>query len=266
MVRGREYPEEGDLVVGTVEAVENFGAFVNLEEYPGKKGFLHIAEVSAGWVKRIRDFVREQQRVVCKVLTVDPGRGHVDLSLKRVNDHQRRETLQEWKNEQKAEKLLELVGQRLKKTTDEAWEEFGAKVAETFGTLYAAFEAAATDEEALASEGFKGKWTEAFHGVAGENIQVPFVDVKGYVELTNPRPDGIRYIKEALVEAGKSEFEDVQISVKYLGAPLYLIKGRAPDYKVAEQQLEKAADAAVKIIRKRGGVGEFKKELKEVTH
>ena len=29
-----EYPEEGDLVVGTVKNVRNFGAFIELEEYP----------------------------------------------------------------------------------------------------------------------------------------------------------------------------------------------------------------------------------------
>ena len=264
MVRGKEWPEEGDLVVGTVREVQNFGAFVTLEEFPGKEGFLHIAEVSAGWVKRIRDHVREQQKVVCKVLSIDTGRGHVDLSLKRVNDHQRRETIQEWKNETKAQKLLELVAQRAKKTPDEAWTEIGEKVAERFGSLYASFEAAATDEEVLTTEGFKGKWAEHFNAVASENIQVPFVDLKGYVELTVHKPDGVKWIREALKEASVSEFEDVQIAVKYIGAPIYMLKVRAPDYKVAEQQLQKAADAAIAVVRKHGGIGEFKKDLKEL--
>jgi len=270
MVRGKEFPSEGDLVVGTVREVQNFGAFINLDEYPGKEGFLHIAEVSTGWVKRIRDHVREQQRVVAKVLQVDQGRGHVDLSIKRVNDHQKREKIQEWKNEQKAEKLLEIAAQRTKKTADEAWEEFGAKLAETYGSLYSAFETAAGDEDALAGDSFKGAWVKVVNEVARENITVPFVDVKGYVELECARPDGIRHIRSALNEAAQaSDFEDVEIQVKYLGAPHYLIKVRAPDYKVAEAQLEKAANAAVKSIKKHGGTGEFKKELKElkeVTH
>src|SRR5688572_32691078 len=75
------FPEEGELVVGTVREVQNFGAFVTLEEYTGKEGFCHIREVAPGWVKRIRDYVREQQRVVCKVLGVDEKKGHVDLSI-----------------------------------------------------------------------------------------------------------------------------------------------------------------------------------------
>jgi translation initiation factor 2 subunit 1 len=267
MVRGKEFPSEGDLVVGTVREVQNFGAFVTLEEFPGKEGFLHIAEVSTGWVKRIRDHVREQQRLVVKVLQVDSGRGHIDLSLKRVNEHQRREKIQEWKNEQKAEKLLEIAATRLKKTTDQAWDEFGAKLADTYGALYAAFEAAASDEEALATEGFKGAWVKAVNEVARENIVVPFVTVKGYLDLVIPRPDGIKHIREALEAAAKSsDYEDVEISVTYLGAPLYLLKVRAPDYKVAEAQLEKASQAAIKVAKKRGGTAEFRKELKEVTH
>lgn len=267
MVRGKEFPDEGDLVVGTVREVQNFGAFVTLEEYPSKEGFLHIAEVSSGWVKRIRDHVRELQRVVCKVLTVDKSRGHIDLSLKRVNEHQKRDKIQEWKNEVKAEKLLEIVGQRLKKSPDDCWTEFGADLAPKYGNLYAAFEEAAYDVETLKEDGFKGKWLDTFAEVARENITIPFVEVKGYVQLTNPKPDGVKHIRAALADAEKTtQFEDVTITIKYLGAPNYLIKVRAPDYKVGEAELEKAAQAAIKVITKRGGSGQYMKELEVATH
>src|SRR3989337_4504240 len=108
-----EFPEEAELVVCTVKDVKNFGAFVTLDEYEGKEGFIHIAEVSSGWIKYIRDYVREGQKLVCKVLRVDRDKGHIDLSLKAVNEHQKREKIQEWKNEQKAEKLLAISAERL---------------------------------------------------------------------------------------------------------------------------------------------------------
>ncbi|MGN1321035.1 MAG: S1 RNA-binding domain-containing protein, partial [Methanosphaera sp.] len=58
MVRmNKEWPEEGDLIVGTVHKVLNYGAFAKLEEYEGKEAFIHISEVSSGWVKNIRDYV-----------------------------------------------------------------------------------------------------------------------------------------------------------------------------------------------------------------
>ena len=265
MVRGKEYPEEGELVVGTVRLVENFGAFVKLEEYPDKEGFLHIAEVSAGWVKRIRDHVREQQRVVCKVLTVDPSRGHVDLSLKRVNEHAKREKVQEWKNETKAEKLLEIVATNMKTTSDQLYQEFGAPLTEKYGNLYTAFEEAANDVTTLEEDGFKGKWLPVFAQVAKENITVPFVTVKGYLDMTCLRSDGIVHIREALADALKGEFEDVEINIQYVGAPFYRIKVKAPDFKIGEQELEKAAQRAIKAITKKGGKGVFTKELEAVA-
>ena len=70
MIRLHDYPEEGDLVVCSVRLVKNFGAFVTLDEYGDKEGFIHIAEVTTGWVKYIRDYVREGQKIVCKVTLV----------------------------------------------------------------------------------------------------------------------------------------------------------------------------------------------------
>ena len=102
MLKADDFPEEGELIIGTVQTVKNYGAFVILDEYENKEGFIHITEVATGWIKYIRDYIRERQKVVCKVLRVDKSKGHVDLSLKQVNEHQRREKIQDWKNEQKA--------------------------------------------------------------------------------------------------------------------------------------------------------------------
>jgi len=120
-----------------------------------------VKEVAHGWVKYIRDFVREGNIVVCKVLRVSTERGHIDLSLKAVNDHQKRERIQEWKNEQRAEKLMEIVSQIQKKELEECYTEFGYELINKYGGLYQAFEEAAIDEETLKNDGFKGKWLKA---------------------------------------------------------------------------------------------------------
>ncbi len=257
MVKRSPFPEEGELVVGTVKEVKGFGAFVNLDEYPGKEGFIHIAEVAAGWVKYVRDHVRENQKIVAKVLTVDTNRGHVDLSLKRVNEHQRRETISAWKNEQKAEKLLEILGERMNKPSEELLADFALQLVEMYGSLYAAFEIASVQPETLEEDEFTGDWVEPFVALAQENIQVPFVHVKGYVDLQSFSMDGVADLREALEAAEESEYEDVDIEVQYMGAPRYRIRVKAPDYKVAEEQLKGAAERAVKIIAKKGGNGQF---------
>ena len=84
-----EWPERRELVLATVKNVENYGAYVTLEEYGDKRGFLHRNEISTSWVRNIRNHVREGQKLVLKVLRVDPNKGHIDLSKKRVSKRER---------------------------------------------------------------------------------------------------------------------------------------------------------------------------------
>jgi len=254
--RGYDWPDEGDLVVCTVTNVKNFGAFVTLDEYEAKEGFIHIAEVSSGWIKYIRDYIREGQKVVSKVLKVDKEKGHIDLSLKAVNEHQRREKIQEWKNEQKAENLFAIVAGRLGKAVDECWQEFGYDLLDSFGTLYRAFEESVMDESALEDEDFKGPWVKTFVEVARENIIPPHVTIDGYVEAMDFCPDGAVHIKEALAKAAM-ESDGVSVKVQYIGAPKYRLVVRAPDYKNAEEEIQKAAARVIKALTAKGGEGKF---------
>jgi translation initiation factor 2 subunit 1 len=265
-MRGKaEYPEIGDLVVSTVQNVKNFGAFVSLDEYGGKEGFIHITEVATGWVKYIRDYVREGQKIVCKVLAVDPSKEHVDLSLKVINDHQRREKIHAWKDEQKAEKLLELVAKKLNMAveqciTDEVYE----KLIETYGTLFRAFEESVINKKSLDDAGFKGDWVKEFVGIAEENIEPPFVHISGCLEIQCYKPDGISHIKTALSQIEKKLGKDgSEVTVKYVGAPKYRVSVKAKNYKAAEDIITKASDKAITYITKHDGEGKFTREAKK---
>ena len=68
-----DVPEEGEYVIGRVIEVKDFGATLNLLEFSERKAFVHISEVASGWVKYIRDFIREGQMVVAKVTKVKEG-------------------------------------------------------------------------------------------------------------------------------------------------------------------------------------------------
>ena len=113
-----EWPEPGDLVLASVQRITDYGAYVTLDEYR-KEGLLHISEVSSGWVRNIRDFVREGQKVVLKVLRVNTEKEHIDLSLRRVSRRERREKVLSWKRERKADSLLRSVSEKLKMPPEE---------------------------------------------------------------------------------------------------------------------------------------------------
>ncbi len=228
----KEVPEVGDLVVVTVKEVQNFGAIVELDEYPGYSGFIHIAEVATGWIRHIRDFVRPNQRTVCKVLNVDANRRHVDLSLKRVNDHQKREKIEEWKNDQKAYKLFQMIMSEAKINDKNKIMEVEDYLVTEYGSLYNALYDAAADKDFMAD--IKEPWRDAFIKIAGDNISIPLIKIGGVIEMYSIAPNGIELIKDVLTEV-----DNKNINVSYMGAPKYRITILDEDYKSAEEKLKK---------------------------
>lgn len=73
----------GSIVEGVVTGITNFGAFVEL---PDKvTGLVHISEVADTYVKDVREYLKEQDRVKVKVIHVDE-KGKIGLSIKQVNN------------------------------------------------------------------------------------------------------------------------------------------------------------------------------------
>jgi len=71
----------GSVLEGTVTGITNFGAFVQLPD--GQTGLVHISEVAKIYVRDINDFLKENDRVTVKVISIDP-RGKIGLSIKQA--------------------------------------------------------------------------------------------------------------------------------------------------------------------------------------
>jgi len=258
------YPEVGDLVVGEVDEIADFGVFVDLDEYEDKRGLAHISEVASGWIKNVRDHVQEGQTVVAKVLDVDESSQQIDLSIKDVNEHQRKDTIQAWKNQQKADNWMELaLGEDV---DDDTYSTVVNGLLAEYDTLYEAFEQAAIHgTDALDDTDLGEEHVEAIVQTARNNVSVPYVTVTGYVDLRCPTADGVDDVKEALQAAeGNGEVPpEVELEVTYVGAPEYRIKVQAPDYKTAESELEASASRATEAIEAAGGEGGYHRERRE---
>ncbi len=259
IVKRDGYPSRGEIVIGTVKRVLDFGAFVSLDEYEGREGMVHISEVASGWIKDIREHVKKGQKVICKVLDINPRRGHIDLSIKDVNERQRREKLQQWKNEMRAFKWLEIIGEKLNVNMDEL-EKIGKKLLKEYDSVYSAFEDAAFEGYEVLAPIVGEKFAKEMAELARENIKPKRVKVRGYFELKSMASDGIERIKRALAEAKKVAKDGVEMKIEYLGAPRYRIVIEAEDYKIAENVLKKATERVLKTIKKLGGEGNFVRE------
>jgi len=257
--RKQEWPEVGDLVIATVENVMDYGAYVTLDEYD-KKGLLHISEISSSWIRNIRNFVREGQKVVLKVLRVDAEKGHVDLSLRRVTKREKIEKIMSWKRERKAETLLRSVAEKTSLSPEEIYEKAGALMEKEYG-LYEAFEKVVKEGmEVLIKIGVPEELAAALAEVAEERIHIPMVKVKGIVELRCMKPNGIEILKEAFLNAKKAKSEDAKLRFYVVAAPKYRIEVLAENYKHAEAILQGVGEKVVSHVVKAGGQGSFRRE------
>lgn len=71
--------EEGATYQGTVKAIKEYGAFVEI--VPGKDGLLHVSEISHEHVKNVSDVLSVGDELEVKLLSVEPG-GKLRLSRK----------------------------------------------------------------------------------------------------------------------------------------------------------------------------------------
>ena len=71
--------EEGQIVVGMVKNITEYGAFIDLG---GVDGLLHITDMSWGRVKHPSDMLKISDEVRVKVLKYDPDRERVSLGMK----------------------------------------------------------------------------------------------------------------------------------------------------------------------------------------
>ncbi|HMK95394.1 MAG TPA: translation initiation factor IF-2 subunit alpha [Candidatus Limnocylindrales bacterium] len=257
--RKPEWPEVGDLVIATIETVTDYGAYAKLDEYD-KRGLLHVSEISSSWIRNIRDFVREGQKMVLKVLRVDLEKGHIDLSLRRVTKRERIEKVLSWKKERKAEALLRGVAEKVGLTNEELYEKAGKIIEDRYG-LYEGFEKAAIEGyETLTEIGIEENLAKAFVQVAQERIHVKMVKVKGVLEIRCMKPNGVKIIKEVFSKAKSDKLKDATVKFYVIAAPKYSIEASAENYKRAEDVLQKVAQSVVSNITKAGGQGTFRRE------
>ena len=240
-------PEEGDLLLCTVSKIYYNSVFVNLDEFPGKSGMIHISEIAPGRIRNIRDYVVEGKKVVCKVLRIDIEKGYIDLSLRRVTEGQKREKIDEIKQEQKAEKIVEHLSKELKKDLNDVYTQLSEKLLDTYPTLFNAFQAVAFGEIKL-EDSISKDIAKPLSDLIMQRIKPPKVEISGSLAVKTYAPNGITLIKQAFEKALKKTKD--QVTVSYLGAGKYYFIVTAPDYKEAEVLMKDIIDAITKELKK----------------
>ena len=78
----REKYKPSDVVVGKVTNILDFGAFVELAE--GVVGLVHVSELGYSASGKPQELVKIGEKVLVRILEIEPGKGRIALSMRRV--------------------------------------------------------------------------------------------------------------------------------------------------------------------------------------
>ena len=93
-------------------------------------------------------------------------------------------------------------------------------------------------------------------------IKLPSVEIRGIMEITNSKSDGIEIIKKVLLDVLK---KDSSIDITYLGAPKYRLSITSEDFKSAEKSLKPIIAEIQTGIEKKKGSFKFTREESKKT-
>ncbi|MFX1419836.1 MAG: translation initiation factor IF-2 subunit alpha [Promethearchaeota archaeon] len=270
MVKSRtKFPKEGEFVVAKVTQVEKQYVYVDLIDFEGldseecARGMIHISEISSRWIKNIRNYVRVGQRVVLRVLRVDQEKGHVDLSLRKVNSAQKENRMKEWKYALKFENLLQFLTETegIGLTLDQAYDIVGFPVLEMFNSYQEAIENLKENGEEILSNinDIKDDVKSSLLKIVDENVSISTVSISGKVKLSFTSENGIEQIKESLLQAMNVIDSKMtrNININYVAAPFYRLEIVSKDYLDAENILSDALEIIEQNAEKYKGTFEF---------
>lgn len=257
----QEMPEQGEIVLATVTKVMDHGAYVTLDEYDDIQGFLHISEIAPGWIRSVSRFVKDGEKKVLLVKKVNSKRGDIDLSLKQVSKDQKKQKLKEVKKFEKGKTLLQNVQEKAK-LTDEEIEKLEDSIYSRFDSVYDAFIEIGRNGIESVKDLKLAKKTATVIGEICSRIKLPSVEIRGIMEITSNKSDGVDIIKKVLLDVIK---KDPTIDITYLGAPKYRLAITAENFKSAEKSLKPIIEEIQDNIEKKKGSFKFTREESKKT-
>ena len=97
-----------------------------------------------------------------------------------------------------------------------------------------------------------------------KKIKLPSVEIRGMLELSNNKSDGIEIIRKILLDA-INESNNEKIEITYIGAPKYRLSIVSQDFKTAEKALKPILEKIEKTTLKQNGTFKFSREVSKKT-
>jgi len=215
--------EQGDILLCTVDRIMGTTVFVILPN--GKEGTIILSEIAPGRIRNLRDHVVPKKSIVCKVLRAFGDNTH--LSLRRVSLKEKKEVLEQAKQEKSYEAILKTILKEKAKETIQ-------KIKEN-SSVYEFLQEAKENSKHLEKITNK-EHAKKIIDIVSQQKQKKFI-LKKEIKLTTESPEGLELIKELFSKIKLKDYD-----LKYISAGKYSLRKETSDLKKADKEVTKALE------------------------
>lgn len=261
-----KFPEVDDVVMVNVQQIAEMGAYVKLLEYDNIEGMILLSELSRRRIRSIQKLIRVGKNDVVVVLRVDREKGYIDLSKRRVTSEDIIKCEERYQKSKTVHSILRYCAEKFQIPLEQLYETIAWPLSRKFGHAYDAFKLSIIDDSIW--EGIEppsAEILEELKAYISRKLTPQAVKIRADVEVSCFSYKGIDAVKEALQAAEDMSTEQMQIKVKLVAAPLYVITTQALDKQQGIELLENAIAKIGEVIKKYEGVCNVTMAPKAVT-
>ncbi|GAV55876.1 hypothetical protein ZYGR_0AZ00470 [Zygosaccharomyces rouxii] len=261
-----KYPEVDDIVMVNVQQIAEMGAYVKLLEYDNIEGMILLSELSRRRIRSIQKLIRVGKNDVVVVLRVDKEKGYIDLSKRRVSSEDIIKCEERYQKSKTVHAILRYCAEKFQIPLEDLYKTIAWPLSRKYGHAYEAFKLSIIDQSVW--EGIEPPSKDVFEELKtyiSKRLTPQAVKIRADVEVSCFSYEGIDAIKSALKEAESLSTEQMQIKVKLVAAPLYVITTQSLDKQQGIDALQNAIEKISETISKHGGVCNITMPPKAVT-
>lgn len=250
-----KYPEVDEVVMVNVKEIAEMGAYVTLLEYDNIEGMVLLSELSRRRIRSITKLIRLGRNEVVVVLRVDKQKGYIDLSKRRVSAEDISKCEERYNKSKSVHSILRHCAEKFNVSLESLYTSIGWPLSKKYGHSYDAFKLSISDSsvfddiEPVSKEVLEGLKYNIIRRLMPQTAKI-----RADIEVSCFNYEGIDGIKEALQYAENSSRDNMQIKVRLVAAPLYVVTVLCLNKSQGILLLEEAIERTSKCIQSKGGM------------
>ncbi|KAL7946483.1 translation initiation factor 2, alpha subunit [Trichoderma barbatum] len=261
-----KYPEIDSFVMVNVKQIAEMGAYVKLLEYDNIDGMILLSELSRRRIRSIQKLIRVGRNEVVVVLRVDKEKGYIDLSKRRVSPEDIVKCEERYNKSKMVHSIMRHVAEKTQTPIESLYESIAWPLNRKYGHAIDAFKLSITNPEVWEEIQFPNQVVDdELKLYISKRLTPQPTKVRADVEVTCFGYEGIDAVKTALRTAEAKNTESMQVKVRLVSPPLYVLTSTCIDKAQGITRLEEAIVDIRTSIEAAGGNLTVKMEPKAVT-